>query len=157
MNSVLQICLYYKTCTIAVAHPFLLKESELKKMTSIIGSCFTRIYSIFFSNSLYIGVKMIFTDFLPSIFFNSDKLARLQRFLLLDTHFIHKFEVWGPWKVPGMWHSLFNPNLYVDYGNMIHFAVTALASEMVNFAHVQPALLARSSYSKINHISIIYI
>ena len=22
-----------------------------------------------------------------------------------------------------------NPNLYVDYGNMIHFAVTALASE----------------------------
>ena len=29
-----------------------------------------------------------------------------------------------------MWHSSNNPNLYVDYGNMIHFAVTALASEM---------------------------
>ena len=43
---------------------------------------------------------------------------------------LHKFEVWGPWKVPQMWHSPFKPNLYVDYGSMIHFAVTTLASEM---------------------------
>ena len=29
-----------------------------------------------------------------------------------------------------MSYSSINPNLYVDYGNMIHFPVTASASEM---------------------------
>ena len=43
---------------------------------------------------------------------------------------LHKFEVWGPWKVPQMCHSPFKPYLYVDYGNMIHFAVSAWTSEM---------------------------
>ena len=28
-----------------------------------------------------------------------------------------------------MWHSPFNPNLYVEYGNMIHFAENAWISE----------------------------
>ena len=40
-----------------------------------------------------------------------------------------KFEVWDQKKCLDMWHSSINPNLYVDYGNMIHFAVTAPASE----------------------------
>ena len=57
------------------------------------------------------------------------------------------------------------------YENRIHFAFkTVLASEMlpgtdrpfcpnlvVNSTHVEPALCGRSSYSKMNHISIIYI
>ena len=41
-----------------------------------------------------------------------------------------KFEVWDQKKCLDMWHSSINPNLYVDYGNMIHFAITASASEM---------------------------
>ena len=43
---------------------------------------------------------------------------------------LHKFEVWGPWKVPQMWHSPFKPNSYVDYVNMIHFALSAWTLEM---------------------------
>ena len=42
---------------------------------------------------------------------------------------LQKFEVWDQKKCLDMWHSSINPNLYVDYGNMIHFAVTAPASE----------------------------
>ena len=45
-------------------------------------------------------------------------------------HTLHKFEVWGPWKVPQMWYSPLKPNSYVDYGNMIHFALSAWTLEM---------------------------
>ena len=57
-------------------------------------------------------------------------------YIMVDTrHYsahttLHKFEVWGIWKVPQMWHSPFKLNLYVDYGNMIHFAVSAWTLEM---------------------------
>ena len=48
---------------------------------------------------------------------------------------LHKFEVWGAWKVPQMWYSPFKPNLYVDYGNMIHFAVSAWRCHWTQTAH----------------------
>ena len=70
---------------------------------------------------------------------------------------LQKFEVWDQKKCLDMWHSSINPNLYVDYGNMIHFAVTAPASEgWLNMGKIYH-LRGQSSYSKMDHISIIYI
>ena len=68
-----------------------------------------------------------------------------------------------------MWHSTFNPNLFVDYGNMIHFSENAWTSEGrlnlgrirhnigQNRLSVQWHLQGPSTYSKMNNISIIYI
>ena len=42
---------------------------------------------------------------------------------------LQKLEVWDQKKCLDMWHSSIDPNLYVDYRNIINFAVTALASE----------------------------
>ena len=66
---------------------------------------------------------------------NNFRTARKKTFSKSTTyiyhhHTLHKFEVWGPWKVPQMWHSPFKPNSYVDYGNMIHFALSAWTLEM---------------------------
>ena len=66
-----------------------------------------------------------FSDWNFYIFLSKPDLKFNSRYITL-----HKFEVWGPWKVPQMWHSPFKPNLYVDYGNMIHFAVSAWTLEM---------------------------
>ena len=61
---------------------------------------------------------------LPCLMMHDVKQQRRYR---ISTH--QKFEVWDQKKCLDMWHSSINPNLYVDYGNMIHFAVTAPASE----------------------------
>ena len=41
-----------------------------------------------------------------------------------------KIDVYGQLYIPKMWHSSLNLNFYVEFGNMIHFAVSAWTSEM---------------------------
>ena len=41
-----------------------------------------------------------------------------------------KIGVYGQLYIPKMWHSSLNLNFYVEFGNMIHFAVSAWTSEM---------------------------
>ena len=42
---------------------------------------------------------------------------------------LQKYTVFDQQNAPEMWHRPFNPNLYKEYGDMIHFSISAMASK----------------------------